>query len=205
MTSLQNWAEVVLVNSHGMSEEHAMQRTKEAYKVLNDRLAERQYLLKTEQPVYVDCLLWGHLMQAACNEDLILVLHDFPNLVSFLQNIYSRYHFGSATGDLDEWNIEENAANVFMGDFSGLPCGSDQHIFKSAVDAAYRLRHTQESVAKVDPMVTFHRWRRDGPMMPPSKSLGKETPSKFHDDVWLVSVMAATIALLFGFGLPESS
>lgn len=205
ISSLQHWAESVLVdNRANLSKEAWLEKTRKAYRLLDNRLENNQYLLSTECPAYVDCLLWGHLMEAVCHVDLILLLHDFPNLVSFLQNIYSRYHFGSATGDLEEWNIEENAANVFMGDHSSLPCRSAQ-FFKTATDTAHRLRQQQEFVPREDPMVTFHRWRRGGSMMPPSKAIGKEPPSKFHDDVWLISVVAATVALVFGFGFPESS
>jgi Glutathione S-transferase, C-terminal domain len=238
---------------HYYPHDQALDQIRHGYQLLNDQLAESStaYLLGTNDPTYVDCLLWGHLMEAVTNRHLITVLSDYRNLVTFVQTIYTRYHFGAATGPLNEYNVEENAANAFGGDFrqilaGGPPppphpppvfdtSGQGKPLLQAAVDAAHRLRRADEAAAMTttkkqqqqqqrnDPLETWHRWRRGGTRLPAATATSAEpgrpgtdkeassaaaasaASSKFHDDVWLISVVTATLALVLGVGFRETA
>jgi hypothetical protein len=146
LASLQMWSERVVTTNRRLRRtmmhrpeeeeiEHVLQELRQAYQLLEDQLTESttSYLLGTNTPTYIDCQVWGHLMEALSNRHVVATvffskdpdndstsrrldhLCRYPRLLAMVRTIYTRYHFDAATGPLPEWNIEENAANAFFG------------------------------------------------------------------------------------------
>jgi hypothetical protein len=149
LASLQMWSERVVTTNRRLRRtmmhrpeeeeiEHVLQELRQAYQLLEDQLTESttSYLLGTNTPTYIDCQVWGHLMEALSNRHVVATVFFFvvdddpdndstsrrldhhchyPKLLAMARTIYTRYHFDAATGPLPEWNVEENAANAFFG------------------------------------------------------------------------------------------
>ena len=172
--------------------------------------SSRNYLLGTEKPTIVDCLLWDHLMQAMADIHLIVILADFPGLLKFSQRIWDKYSFGSVidrniaqssqSSSCGIWNLEENVSNAFA-EIPLLPSRkkAEGDGFESAIDQMEKialpyldLRKTlvlvknrrSESLHVVNrhvPFATWHSWRM-GDGFFPNKSAAA-VPNTAEDQV----------------------
>ena len=136
----QAWSERVhyisnlTLSQRQQTKETIIETARRAYAIFEHQLKanqsaglKKQYLLNTDKPTLIDCLLWDHIMQALVDIHLVILLADFPALLNFTQTIWDQYSFGtiieqdditvvqkgSSSSLLWIWNMEENAMNAF--------------------------------------------------------------------------------------------
>jgi hypothetical protein len=173
-----------------MSTEDAMQQVRETYQVFDHLLSRGGVVMGTTTLTLVDVLLWDHLMHALTDIHLVIVLADFPALVTFVQRIWEKYFLTKESSkDWEVWNAHQNEINAFCE----VPClvndqpkESETPSFQHAIDLMEQLsvrdRNLVESliVAKearalqiepknknIRPFRTWHRWRMGGSRTPP--------------------------------------
>jgi hypothetical protein len=217
----QAWSERV----HSISKLRTLQRaqSKDAiigtvrriYSILEHQIQmqhslSKQYLLGTDQPTVVDCLLWDHLMQAMADIHLVIVLADYPGLLQFTQQIWNTYSFGTIiTEDGSKhvssvwvWNLEENSMNAFTAipliprneqiygnasDHSTIDIVDKLNTFqtdlhKSLSLAKQRRSETGHQVPIQQSLSTWHRWRMGGGFLPKREMTIDRTASTTSDE-----------------------
>jgi glutathione S-transferase len=182
--SWQAWCERVhAISSLGRSQrshsvETAVHEARKAYAVLDERLQRSTYLLDTNQPCIVDCILWDHLMQALSDIYLVVVLADYPALLRFTQHIWNTYQFGSgvdsctnvaaaaaaaaAIPSLSVWNLEENLSNAFNSTPLSLQsCAADgdsrRERYQTALQMMQELALVQQDLSETLLLAKKHR------------------------------------------------
>jgi hypothetical protein len=170
--------------------------------------SSKNYLLGTEKPTMVDCLLWDHLMQAMADIHLVVVLADFPGLLKFSQHIWDTYAFGSAIDGTFPgsscsstlvWNLEENVCNAFA-EIPFIPTRRKSDDYDSALDQMEKIAVPYLDLRKVLVLVknrraeslqwvhrhqsfaTWHSWRMGDGFFPHKKlaSKNKAIPNTVH-------------------------
>jgi hypothetical protein len=201
----QSWSERIhavssLTSSQRMqSREEVIASARQTYAIFERQIRQQQcssknYLLGTEKPTTVDCLLWDHLMLAIADIHLVVVLADFPGLLLFLEHVWDTYSFGTAidtnsVGSSSEWiwNLEENASNAFT-EVPLIPAhrqANNGTTYTNAIDLMETLNlHQYLQVAKKQrydrsifvrqrqSFATWHRWRMGDGFFPKRKNAG---------------------------------
>ena len=194
------------------NKETIIETVRRTYAILEHQLQKinlsdsKQYLLGTEKPTIVDCLLWDHLMEALADVHLVIVLADFPELLKFTQTIWDRFSFGTIVEEVGVvqgssvgvWNMEENAMNAFAS-IPLLPESKrveTDSAYRAGIDMMHNLRMLQNDLGKSlvlikqqhnsisyqrhgnQPLATWHRWRMGGGYLPNQPATGRSgTPT----------------------------
>jgi hypothetical protein len=197
-----------LTTSHRrQTKESIIEMTRCTYAIFEHQLKtnqskSKQFLLDTDRPTMVDCLLWDHVMQALADIHLVIVLADFPALLNFTQNIWDKYSFGTIIEDVHSqgssawvWNMEENAMNAFtriplIPESQQIENGS---VTSTGVDLINKLSMLQTDLRKSlalakqqrstisyqiyrhQSWATWHRWRMGGGFLPIIKGTRNDT------------------------------
>jgi hypothetical protein len=163
------------------------------YQIKMQHSSSKCFLLGTDKPTTVDCLLWDHLMMAMADIHLVILLADFPGLLQFTQHIWDSFSFGTTMENISSdsvwvWNLEENALNAFTG-IPLLPkqsrnCNVDTQTmdvldklspFQDDLRKSLKLAKKQRSRIPVpgqhrnEPFSLWHHWRMGGGYYPKSE------------------------------------
>ena len=99
----------------------AMEFATAYYTTLETKLASSSspYFFGTDNPSYIDAILFAHLAEAVCDVHLILVLAKHTRLVQYFQKLYDMYFssdytktFESSHGGSTDWIRKNNIANA---------------------------------------------------------------------------------------------
>ncbi|GAX26968.1 hypothetical protein FisN_9Lh272 [Fistulifera solaris] len=186
-----------------------------------------RWILGTTQPTRLDVALWDHLMHALTDVHLVIVLAEFPLLLTFVQKVWDDY-FANPTEEWQIANALQNATNPFAQVPSLLwsPQREEKEFFRHAVELMEQLsvqdRNLIETVrvakearllqTKVDPneaFRTWHRWRKGGPYYPTTNNNNNAQGSdekvrrEYHrsDEAWIASMALSTIMAMCVFGV----
>jgi hypothetical protein len=204
----------------------AMERVRHVYALFEHKLSsssKSRWILGTTQPTRLDVALWDHLMLALTDVHLVMVLAEFPLLLTFVQTIWDAY-FAHPTEEWQIANAVQNAVNPFAQVPSLLwsPPRDDEESFRHAVELMEQLsvqdRNLMETVrvakearllqTKVDPndaFRTWHRWRNGGPYSTTNNAQGSDEKVRreYHrsDEAWIASMALSTIMAMCVFGV----
>lgn len=156
----------------------ALQRAREAYKLLEQHLVlvtatGQTYVMGTEAPVLVDCLLWGHLARALSNVHLVVVLAEFPALCRYAQHVWDAY-FGdisAESADWMQWNLRANSENAFCQlPLLDGPEEPSKHRFYHALELMKQLSLQSRDLSEQLVLLQQSRLERD-PLYQPNRDL----------------------------------
>ena len=189
----QAWAEHVTQKPVTMTLQDALELAKSSYQTLETKLSssDSSHLLGTKDPTIVDCYLFDHLAHALTNVHLIVILANYPKLVSYFQKFYQIYLSEKQT-------IKTNSSNVFLQQsiLSSID-KKEEHKFKNAIELMQSLaihssnmdmnkvlkdvqtqRKVQDTILsknrQLQPFQTIHRILHGGDMYTPSKDQDEE-------------------------------
>ncbi len=206
----------------------AMERVQQVYSLFEHKLSSSnsRWILGTAQPTRLDVALWDHLMHALTDVHLVIVLAEFPHLLTFVQNVWDEY-FANPTEEWQVANAVQNATNPFAQVPSLLwsPNKPEElQSFRHAVELMEQLsvqnRNLVETVrvakearllqTKVDPndaFRTWHRWRKGGPYHSTTNSNAQGSDEKVRrechrsDEAWIASMALSTVMAMCVFGV----
>ena len=187
----QAWAEHITqkqVVNHTIKLQDTLELAKSSYQTLETKLSSSSdtYVLGTKEPTIVDCYLFDHLAHALTNVHLIVILANYPKLVSYFQKLYKLYLSEKPT-------IQTNSSNAFLQQSILSPSSNNnkkkEQKFKNAIELMQSLaihssnmdmnkvlkdvkkqRQVQETILsknqQLQPFRTFHRLLHGGDMYP---------------------------------------
>ena len=129
----------------------AVERIKEALQSLESQLLSHKgpHLLGNRYPSLVDALAWSTLAECLCDVHLVVVVADFPRLISYFKHIHSEYFSCAKDEDWKSWNKKQNMANAFNQLPTDRMNGKVNSNFKDAIDLMQTLSLQHEEIQQV--------------------------------------------------------
>ena len=209
------------------SVQESMSIAREAYQSLETQLLEGNgYLLHTKSPTTVDAVVWAHLADALCDVHLVTILADFPNIISYFQQIYDQYFRLDTDAEWKVWNQEHNLASPFQQLPQEETSSNEPSTFHDALElmqtfsvhthdlqevlTVAKEKRLQESTSRNVParQSNLYRWRMGGDVRSSKQKTpeAEDTPlqeqyreRRRNDELWVSAVLAVTaIAVFFG-------
>ena len=154
----------------------SLRAASQAYSTLSSKLASSDpgpYLLGSV-PSVVDCVLFGHLVEALSNPHLSALLPSHPPLLLYFVRLCESTRLHSAEGDNALAN-RDNARDCLPASYSHAKSSLARGDAGQGVDAGV-LPTTEPAAKRTPPLATLHRLRFGGSFAPPSAVGGATAP-----------------------------